>query len=211
MVTRVIHSGAEATIGKMSRQPQRNAVSVPEDVHAPAPTPPIKPRRAAPARRGIAGISADGGARIKSHVTLSKRLTRQHYGFDPHTWKYDRLARGLGVMSIALGTAELLASQRIARWLGMERSAAVFRAHGVREIVHGASIFGLADPRKRGMAVWARVAGDVADAATLAMGRTRENPKRDRVAAALAVVAAIAVVDIACAASLARRNGHAFD
>lgn len=107
----------------------------------------------------------------------------------------DRLARGLGWFSIALGAAEILAPDRLARALGMPGRAPVFGAYGVREIATGIGILTSNDPRP-----WlsARVAGDALDLATLATGLGGDNPHRRNVGLAMAAVAGVTVLDVMC-------------
>jgi len=52
---------------------------------------------------------------------------------------YKKMGLGLGVFSIALGIAELAASGRIARWLGVEGSRAktIIGLFGARELLAG--------------------------------------------------------------------------
>src|SRR3954469_6105295 len=87
----------------------------------------------------------------------------------------DRLARGLGWFSLALGAAELLAPQRITRALGMQGKEAMVRAFGAREILSG--MMTLSPDKNAGL--WSRVAGDALDIATLTTGLRNDNPKRD--------------------------------
>lgn len=109
----------------------------------------------------------------------------------------DRLARGLGWFSIGLGLAEILAARRIARSLGMEGREAVLRAFGAREALSG--ILCLSVDKRCGL--WSRVAGDGLDITTLSAGLVDDNPKRDNVALALAMVAGITLLDVVAAQS----------
>lgn len=115
------------------------------------------------------------------------------------------VARGLGWFSIGLGLAEIAAPQSLSRALGMEGRETLLRAYGLREIVNGAAILIADDP---GPAVWARVAGDGLDIASLIPGLTEDNPKRGNVALALAAVAGITLVDLCCAQSLSRESAQ---
>jgi hypothetical protein len=105
----------------------------------------------------------------------------------------DRLARALGWFSIGLGLTELLAPRALTRWLGMEGSEALVRAYGVREI--GAGIMTLSPDK--GLGLQSRVAGDALDIATLLPALRGDNPKRDNVAIALAMVVGVTLLDIA--------------
>ena len=104
----------------------------------------------------------------------------------------DSLAKGLGWFSLGLGLTELLAPQRITRPLGMEGKEALVRAYGVREI--GSGILSLSVDKKLGL--WSRVAGDALDIATVATALRPDNPKRDNVVVALALLLGITAVDL---------------
>lgn len=111
----------------------------------------------------------------------------------------DALARGLGVLSIALGLYQVLAPRSLARTLGMPRNEGLIQAYGVREIVTGIGILASRDPTPW---IWGRVAGDGLDIATLATGLEGFNPKKDNVAIALAAVAGVTALDVYCATTL---------
>jgi hypothetical protein len=105
----------------------------------------------------------------------------------------DRLARALGWFSIGLGLTELLAPRALTRALGMEGSETLVRAYGMREI--GAGIMTLSPDK--GLGLQSRVAGDALDIATLLTGLRADNPKRDNVMIALAMVVGVTLLDIA--------------
>lgn len=105
-----------------------------------------------------------------------------------------KLARFLGWFSIGLGAAELLATRRLARGIGMGRRTGIVRLYGVREIVKGIGV--LASRRPRGW-LWARVAGDALDLATLATARDRK-----KAAFAAANVAAVTALDVYAARAI---------
>src|SRR5436305_13652069 len=105
----------------------------------------------------------------------------------------DRLARALGWFSIGLGLTELLAPRALTRWLGMDGHETLVRAYGMREI--GRGIMTLAPDQ--GLGLQSRVAGDALDIATLLAGLRTDNPKRDNVAIALAMVVGVTLLDIA--------------
>jgi hypothetical protein len=116
----------------------------------------------------------------------------------------EQVAEGLGVFSIALGLTEAITPGGLGRPLGMENRKGVLRGFGLREVVAGVGILA---SRKKGPWVWARVAGDALDLAMLGTALTPKNPKRGRVALALAVVAAITVLDVVTARGLGERGG----
>jgi len=148
----------------------------------------LRPPRAAPARFGAAGMSS-GAWRVKETVPSQPDGA-------------EAMAKGLGWFSIGLGVAEVVAAERIAGYLGMRDKAGVIRMLGCREIATGAGILTRDTPEARAPWVWSRVPGDAMDAAALMPGLSRENPKRDRVIGALAIVGAAAVLDVACGAWL---------
>jgi hypothetical protein len=110
------------------------------------------------------------------------------------------LAQGLGWFSIGLGTAELIAPQQLARFLGLEGQDNLIRTYGVREVVTGVGILTQGDPTPW---IWARVGGDALDLGTLAMALRRANPQRVNVGLAVAAVAGVTALDLYCASSLA--------
>jgi len=116
----------------------------------------------------------------------------------------DRLASKLGYLSLALGAAELVAPRAICRALGLRGLEPVVRAYGAREIANGMAILTSHDPEPW---VWARVAGDLADVATVATGLRPDNRKRDTNVLALAGLLAVTAIDVACARSLGAGKG----
>ncbi len=122
------------------------------------------------------------------------RTRRGHAGTQTAT-----LARGLGVFSIALGLAELLAPRTLTRSLGMEGQERLVQAYGVREIATGVGLLAARDPTPW---VWGRVGGDVLDLATLATGLEGDNPRTPHIGIALAAVAGVTALDLYCAKAL---------
>jgi hypothetical protein len=117
---------------------------------------------------------------------------------------HDRLAKGLGYFSIALGVAELVAPKAICRAAGVQGLEPVVRAYGAREIATGVAILTSHDPEPW---IWGRVAGDLADMATVATGLQQDNARKDNSILTLATLAAVTVVDIMCATSLNAEKG----
>src|SRR4051812_29245681 len=107
----------------------------------------------------------------------------------------DRLGKALGWFSLGLGLVELLAPHRITRALGMEGQEALVRAYGAREISSG--ILSLSTEKQLGL--WSRVGGDGIDIATLLTAHRDDNPKKENVTTALAMVAGITLLDIIAA------------
>jgi hypothetical protein len=112
---------------------------------------------------------------------------------------HERLATGLGLFSIGLGLAELLAARTLCRWLGMEGREGLVKAYGARELATGVAILSSHNPTPW---IWARVGGDALDLATLATGFEGRNAKRDNVALATVAVASVTLADIVCAQGL---------
>jgi len=116
----------------------------------------------------------------------------------------DLLAKNLGYFSIALGLAELVAPRAICRAAGIPGLESVIQAYGAREIATGVAILTSHDPEPW---IWGRVAGDVADMATVATGLSDENNRRDNSLLALAALAGVTLVDLVCASGLTGEKG----
>ncbi len=112
------------------------------------------------------------------------------------------IASGFGWLSWGLGLTELFASKAVARWLGLGREARpVIQGYGLREIGAGVGI--LQNPVGPQF-MWARVAGDLLDLATLGATLKGKTTKPQRVGLALGVVGAITVMDLIMSARLTR-------
>ena len=134
---------------------------------------------------------------VAQHSALGRPALSRHAA--------DRLARGLGWFSIALGLVEVVAARRLARELGMRRQEDLVRAYGVREIATGIGILAADDPTPW---IWGRVGGDALDLATLTAGFDARNPRRDKVGLALAAVAGVTALDVLCAQALSADKGE---
>ncbi len=115
----------------------------------------------------------------------------------------DTLARGLGLLSIAIGIAEVVAPRTLARALGMKGQEGLIAGYGVREIATGVGILASKDPTPW---IWGRVAGDGLDLATLVTALEGDNPKRQNVGIAMAAVAGMTALDVYCAQTLSRET-----
>lgn len=135
---------------------------------------------------------------------------RRHDGGEADLWPRrsdggisgERLASGLGWLSIGLGVAELLAPRAVARGIGLKgRGAAqtLTRLCGVRELAAGV---GILSERRPVVWMWSRVVGDVMDLALLGAGFAARGTNRKRLAAATTAVAGVTVVDALCAQRL---------
>ncbi len=121
----------------------------------------------------------------------------------------ERLANGLAWFSIGLGLTEVIAPGKLARWIGLPdtgRAESVTRFYGFREIAAGIGI--LAQPRAAAW-VWARVAGDALDLASLTSALKSDDANRGRVSAASAAVLGVTALDVICATQLTKQNGSA--
>jgi len=116
----------------------------------------------------------------------------------------ERLGKALGWFSFGLGLAELIAPAQITRALGMEGKEALVRAYGAREIGAGILCLSIDEP----IGLWNRVAGDGIDIATLLTGMKSDNPKRDNVMLALAVVLGVTVLDVVAAQATTTRHSR---
>jgi hypothetical protein len=113
------------------------------------------------------------------------------------------VAKALGWFSLALGLTELVASEQLARTIGIRSYPRLLPAFGLREIASGLAIFGAADPTN---AVRSRVVGDALDLAFLATElAAAPQAERARVAAATAAVLSVTAADVWCAAKLSGR------
>lgn len=115
---------------------------------------------------------------------------------------------GLGLFSLALGAAEVIAPKRIAKVLGLDPegpASTTIRAFGLREIAAGAMLV-------RGPAfstnVWNRVLGDAMDIGSLLLA-LRTSRKPAAVAGALAFVGGVTALDLWTARSLDEETGRA--
>lgn len=106
------------------------------------------------------------------------------------------LPRALGVFSIGLGVAQLVAPRRFSRAVGAtgrDERPGVVRVVGAREIAAGV---GLLSQRPVPF-MWMRVAGDVMDLALLRNAARSRDARHDRVSAAVASVLGITAADVA--------------
>lgn len=116
----------------------------------------------------------------------------------------DRLGKALGWFSLGLGLVELFAPHRITRALGMEGQEALVRAYGAREISSGV----LSLSTEKNLGLWSRVGGDGIDIATLLTALRDDNPKKQNVTTALAMVAGITLLDVMAAQGTTRRHSR---
>ena len=114
-----------------------------------------------------------------------------------------KLNKALGWFSIALGLAEVAFGRRIANAIGSD-SPALLRGYGARELATGAGILVRPDSSA---GLWARVGGDLLDAATVGRDALRpSNPRKTGAYIALGVVAGALLVDLYAARASTRRT-----
>jgi hypothetical protein len=117
--------------------------------------------------------------------------------YDGHS--ANALAQGLGWFSIGLGLTELVAPERLARFLGMRGRSELIRVYGIREIATGMAILSQKDPT---LWLWGRVGGDLLDLGTLVPGLRSSNPQRQNVGLAIGAVVGALALDVLCARAL---------
>lgn len=137
----------------------------------------------------------------------NRQLSEKETG---HAYKANRLspeklAKGLGWFSIALGVAELLAPRATAQATGVRYGKNLLQAYGVREIATGVGLLASKDPQPW---LWARVAGDALDIATLATDLGAKNQHRRNTAWSMVAVLGVTALDVWVAES-ARRAAKA--
>jgi hypothetical protein len=119
---------------------------------------------------------------------------------------FKKLSFGLGIFSVALGAAELLAAPRIARSLDATGRKGLIRAFGVRELMAGG---GLLKAPAHAAGMWSRVGGDALDLAALGAAAVRA-PRNRAVWSALAFVVGATALDVFVARGLDRTTGKTF-
>src|SRR6202011_4476173 len=120
----------------------------------------------------------------------------------------ERLANALGWFSIGLGLAEVATPGKVAELIGVrnqDRTRAVLRAYGLREIAAGIGI--LSRPQPAGW-LWGRVAGDLLDLSSLGSAMTSSRSNRARIGAATAAVIGVTALDVRCALQLQRSSAN---
>lgn len=122
--------------------------------------------------------------------------------------RHERLANALGWFSIGLGLAEVLAPGKLASFIGLEdenKHAGLLRFYGMRELAAGA---GILSQQQQASWVWARVAGDMLDLASLASAFRAEGADKSRLAAATAAVLGVTALDVMCGQALSLADAH---
>lgn len=121
----------------------------------------------------------------------------------------ERLAKALGVFSVGLGLAQVLAPRGVARAIGVEDdddNRKTMFAIGLREIATGV---GLLTQQRPATFAWGRVTGDAMDLALLGRAFTSSRNDSNRLAAATAAVLGVTVLDVIAGQRLSRPEEHA--
>jgi hypothetical protein len=116
----------------------------------------------------------------------------------------DALHAGLGVLSLALGAAPLLAPRAVARAAGLSTRTGVLgllRAIGVRELAVATGLLGSRHPAW----LWARVGQDAMDVPLACLTTAaKQGEDRTRMARVTAFLVAVTVVDVLAAVRASR-------
>ncbi|HEX2219131.1 MAG TPA: SRPBCC family protein [Gemmatimonadales bacterium] len=121
----------------------------------------------------------------------------------------ERLAKALGVFSVGLGLAQVLAPRGVARAIGVEDdddNRKTMFAIGLREIATGV---GLLSQRRPATFAWGRVTGDAMDLALLGRAFRSDRTDQNRLAAATAAVLGVTVLDVIAGQRLSRPESRA--
>jgi uncharacterized membrane protein len=119
----------------------------------------------------------------------------------------ERVARGLGWLSVGLGLAQIAAPRGVARMIGVDDDEAnrntIFTI-GVRELAAGVGILTREHPVGP---VWTRVGGDIMDLALLGRALRNDDARRNRLAVITAAVVGLTILDAVIGQGLARESG----
>jgi uncharacterized membrane protein len=122
-------------------------------------------------------------------------VSRGHRKLNRETQVDAVLGRGLGWLSLLLGSGGRFAPSALGAAIGLPGRNALLRAAGARELIAG---IGLLTQQQRKPWLWARVAGDVLDLTLLGMTAIAADraARRRRSLTALTTVAAVTAVDV---------------
>ena len=113
-----------------------------------------------------------------------------------------KFAKGLGMFSIVLGLAEVLAPAQLGGLIGLnDKYRPYLPLLGAREIAHG---IGIMRSEKPSTAVWTRVGGDAIDLAFLGAAMADSHTNNRRLGVAAAAVAGVTLLDVLCAQKLSK-------
>jgi hypothetical protein len=123
---------------------------------------------------------------------------------DPANLATGKFATGLGIFSLVLGLAEVLAPKRLGEMIGVnDQHRALLPALGLREIASGIAILTSTKPTA---AVWSRVGGDAMDLAYLGSAFMSDDTNKARLIAATAAVLGATAMDVVCAQQLSSQD-----
>ncbi len=114
------------------------------------------------------------------------------------------MATNLGYFSIGLGLTEIISPAAVCEAAGLEHRHNLIRAYGVREVATGMAILTTHDPTPW---IWARVAGDVLDIATVLSASRGDETQKSNTILALVGLAGVTAIDVACAMGLSAEKG----
>lgn len=132
----------------------------------------------------------------------TKNVQRYRSGAVADSSTVERLTQGLGWFSIGLGLAEILAPGAVSALIGVRdgtKTRTVLRLYGLRELAAGIGIF---SQRRPAGWLWARVAGDGVDLASLLNALGERGNDTGRVAFGITSVVGVTIADVYCARAL---------
>jgi uncharacterized membrane protein len=109
-----------------------------------------------------------------------------------------QLTAGLGWFSVGLGLWETVAPGVLGKFIGIEDTRAnrnILRFYGMREMAAGIGLLSGANPQNW---LWARVAGDALDLASLGKSLSSDTSSKGKLTAAAVAVAGVTALDIYC-------------
>jgi uncharacterized membrane protein len=118
----------------------------------------------------------------------------------PRNAQADRIARGLGWLSIGVSVVRIFAPRAISRIVGLPVTPTLTRLRGVGELASGFAI--LTQPQQRPSGLNMRIAGDALDLALLALAAALSKSRRPRLSVSMAAIAGIAALDVYCSRKL---------
>jgi uncharacterized membrane protein len=119
-----------------------------------------------------------------------------------------RIAQGLGAMSLGLGAVSVVAPDAVCRAIGIAPTAdrtTLARVVGVREFGHAALLLGNRDPAP---GAWSRVGGDLLDIGLMVIALGSPRVRRDRVTTVILGLVAITAIDVAASVVTSRASSN---
>ncbi len=126
----------------------------------------------------------------QANAKLNEYPIGEYLSVRDHAFEY---TQALGWLSVGLGLAEIIAPRTISRLTGIGYRPNLLRLFGFRELISG---IGLLSQPSRSDWLWARVAGDALDLASLSYDLATNRWDRGKLAATTAAVAAVTAVDV---------------